>query len=151
MQQAKLPIDGSHGVQYCNTEMQWSFLMIAVSAFVSLMLVGCGSSQAGASLAPTSTPAPAAQDLEGERLFSQNCAACHGDQAHGTKQGPPLVHKIYEPSHHSDAAFVSAVRNGSKQHHWPFGDMPAQPQVTDAQVKAITAYVRVLQKDAGIR
>ena len=29
--------------------------------------------------------------------------------------------------------------------------MPAQLQVSDAQVKAITAYVRELQRDAGIR
>lgn len=91
------------------------------------------------------------QGMDGEQLFVQNCAACHGVQAVGTKQGPPLVHKIYEPSHHGDAAFVLAARNGSKQHHWQFGDMPAQPQLTEAQVKAITAYVRALQRDAGIR
>jgi mono/diheme cytochrome c family protein len=116
-----------------------------------MLLAGCSVMRAGASAAPTTTPVATTQGLDGERLFSQNCAACHGAQAVGTKQGPPLVHKIYEPSHHGDAAFVLAARNGSKQHHWRFGDMPPQPQLTEAQVKAITAYVRALQRDAGIR
>ena len=130
--------------------MKRSFSVIATIAFSALLPVGCASTQS-ASPIPTATLVSTAQDLAGKHLFDQNCAACHGEQARGTKQGPPLVHKIYEPSHHSDAAFVSAARNGSKQHHWPFGDMPAQPQVSDAQVKAITAYVRELQRDAGIR
>ena len=72
-------------------------------------------------------------------------------RATGTQIGPPLVHKIYEPSHHSDAAFLLAVRNGTVQHHWNFGNMPAQPTVTDAETREITLYVRALQREAGIR
>ena len=95
------------------------------------------------------TSAPGA--TRGEQLFNQTCAACHGVRATGTQTGPPLVNKIYEPSHHSDAAFLLAVRNGSVQHHWKFGNMPAQPTVTDAETREITQYVRALQREAGIR
>ncbi len=146
-----MPIDGSRGSEYLHNHMRLAKHFAVLSVAFAVLLVGCSPMLTGATASATATPEAALQEPDGERLFSQNCAACHGEQARGTKQGPPLVHKIYEPSHHSDAAFVSAARNGSKQHHWPFGDMPAQPQVTEVQVKAITAYVRVLQREAGIR
>ncbi|UWQ63167.1 cytochrome c [Leisingera caerulea] len=87
----------------------------------------------------------------GKRAFDAVCAECHGDNAAGRNgMGPPLVHKIYEPSHHGDAAFLLAVRNGVSAHHWKFGNMPAQQGLTDADVKGITRYVRELQQANGI-
>lgn len=87
----------------------------------------------------------------GQRAFDATCAACHGTNASGKMGfGPPLVHKIYEPSHHSDMAFVMAVQNGVRSHHWPFGDMPAQSGLTKADVGGIIAYVRELQRANGI-
>ena len=97
--------------------------------------------------APPATPA---EHLEGERLFTANCARCHGAGARGTELGPPLVHIIYEPNHHSDAAFYLAARKGVVAHHWKFGDMPPQPQVNREQLAMIIAYVRWLQRNAGI-
>ncbi|NRF11385.1 MULTISPECIES: c-type cytochrome [Agrobacterium] len=41
----------------------------------------------------------------GAVTFDTTCAACHGINAAGTDVGPPLIHRIYEPSHHSDYAF----------------------------------------------
>ncbi|WP_328600481.1 c-type cytochrome [Mesorhizobium xinjiangense] len=80
------------------------------------------------------------------------CAACHGDDAGGRDGiGPPLVHIIYEPNHHSDAAFLLAARSGVRQHHWGFGDMPPVAEVEDAEIAAIVAYVRALQRANGIR
>ena len=73
-----------------------------------------------------------------------------GRAATGGATGPPLVHKIYEPGHHADAAFLLAVRQGARAHHWSFGDMPPIPGVSDAEVGQIVAYVRALQKEAGI-
>lgn len=87
---------------------------------------------------------------DGQILFEENCAQCHGDRGGGTPEGPPFVHDIYNPGHHSDAAFLLAVRNGVRAHHWPFGNMPPQPQVSDPEVEAITAYVRALQEENGI-
>lgn len=88
----------------------------------------------------------------GKRAFDAVCAACHGENAAGRNgMGPPLVHKIYEPSHHADAAFLLAVRNGARAHHWRFGNMPPQRGLTGAEVKSITRYVRELQRANGIK
>ena len=86
----------------------------------------------------------------GEALFASNCVACHGEQGTGTTAGPPLVHEIYEPGHHPDASFQRAVQEGVPQHHWEFGPMPAMPGLSEEQVDDIIAYVRQLQRDAGI-
>jgi mono/diheme cytochrome c family protein len=91
------------------------------------------------------------QEQMGQRAFDAACARCHGTNAQG-KQGiaPPLVHKIYEPSHHGDAAFLLAAQNGVRAHHWRFGDMPAVEGVTRAEVLDIVAYIRALQRKNGI-
>jgi mono/diheme cytochrome c family protein len=86
----------------------------------------------------------------GRTLFDANCLVCHGPAALGTRQGPPLVHPVYEPAHHADAAFTLAVRRGVRAHHWRFGDMPSLPHVTPEQTGEITRYVRFLQRRVGI-
>ncbi len=86
----------------------------------------------------------------GRDLFEANCATCHGADAGGTPSGPPLVHKIYEPSHHGDPAFLAAVRNGVRAHHWRFGDMPPVPGLSEEQVADIVRFVRALQRANGI-
>ncbi len=87
---------------------------------------------------------------EGAALFERKCAECHGREAKGTDKGPPLVHRIYEPSHHADAAFYLAVRQGVRSHHWPFGDMPPVEGVANEEIAQIVGYVRGLQRVAGI-
>ena len=86
----------------------------------------------------------------GERAFDANCTECHGRRALGTEQGPPLVHIVYEPSHHADGAFVLAVQRGVRAHHWGFGDMAPIPGLSGEEVAEIIAYVRFLQRQAGI-
>lgn len=88
----------------------------------------------------------------GKAYYDSVCAACHGANGQGQDGvAPPLVHKIYEPSHHGEAAFMIAPRNGVRAHHWPFGNMPpVQEKLTDAELKAIIQYVRELQKENGI-
>jgi len=87
----------------------------------------------------------------GKLAFQSNCLACHGENAVGQKGvAPPLVHKIYEPSHHGDESFQRAVAVGVRAHHWKFGNMPAVEGLTRGDVKAIIAYVRELQEANGI-
>jgi mono/diheme cytochrome c family protein len=86
----------------------------------------------------------------GKPLFESNCASCHGADLGGTDKGPPFLNRIYEPSHHGDAAFQMAAKNGARAHHWKFGDMPPVPGVTPDDVAHITAYVRMQQRKAGI-
>jgi len=99
----------------------------------------------------TFDPGPVPTELAGgEAAFNRTCVACHGARAVGTDLGPPLVHIIYEPSHHSDEAFRRAVALGAVAHHWSFGSMPAQLGVSSEEVEAIIRYVRWLQSKAGI-
>lgn len=125
------------------------FLGIGLGMVVAA-LAACESNatnQDGAKPAGGSTPA----DVQlGEAKFNANCAACHGVRAVGTKQGPPLVHKIYEPNHHADVAFQRAAANGVRAHHWEFGNMPKIEGVTAEDVDHIIRYVRWLQREAGI-
>ena len=87
----------------------------------------------------------------GQLGFEAKCAACHGVNAAGQDGvAPPLVHIIYEPSHHGDEAFQRAAAMGVRGHHWPFGDMPPVEGVTRGDVTMIIAYIRELQRANGI-
>lgn len=87
----------------------------------------------------------------GQRAFAAGCADCHGENAAGKEGfGPPLIHRIYEPSHHADMAFFLAVERGVRAHHWSFGDMPAQSGLTRAEIASIISYVREVQTANGI-
>ncbi len=86
----------------------------------------------------------------GQKLFDANCSACHGKNAAGTDNGPPLVHILYEPNHHGAGAFYRAAKYGVQSHHWSFGNMPPIVSVTKPDVTSIIAYVRALQVANGI-
>jgi cytochrome c len=106
----------------------------------------------GAPMAQVSLPTALSQEAEiGKRAFEAKCAACHGENAVGQNGvAPPLVHKIYEPSHHGDEAFIRAAQNGVQSHHWKFGNMPPVEGLTRADVQYIARYVRELQRENGI-
>jgi mono/diheme cytochrome c family protein len=94
-------------------------------------------------------PVPA-EFQQGEALFERHCSSCHGEKALGTESGPPLVHIVYEPSHHADFAFYMAVTQGVRAHHWRFGDMPPVPGLQQEEISQITSYIRWLQRQVGI-
>lgn len=108
--------------------------------------------QAAAPMVDVALPEALSANAEiGKLAYDAKCAACHGANAAGQDGvAPPLVHKIYEPSHHGDAAFLLAAKNGVRAHHWRFGNMPPVEGVTDGDVKMIVAYVRELQRANGI-
>ncbi|WP_417614869.1 c-type cytochrome [Oceanisphaera sp.] len=91
------------------------------------------------------------QAQQGKLAYEDNCASCHGADLKGTRQGPPFIHKVYEPSHHGDEAFYRAVANGVRAHHWRFGDMPPVAGVTREEVGDIIAYIREQQRANGIK
>ncbi|MCR8549247.1 cytochrome c [Salipiger sp. P9] len=107
---------------------------------------------AGAPMVAVSLPDNLSAQAElGKRGFDAVCAACHGENAAGKDGfGPPLIHKIYEPSHHGDMAFFLAAERGVQAHHWRFGNMPAQKGLTRADMVSIVSYVRELQRANGI-
>ncbi|HCE71851.1 c-type cytochrome [Ruegeria pomeroyi] len=108
--------------------------------------------QPGAPLAEVTLPTELSQNARiGQRAFEAKCAVCHGQNAAGQNGvAPPLVHPIYRPGHHADAAFLIAARNGVRAHHWKFGNMPPVEGITDGEVQMITRYIRELQQANGI-
>ena len=129
------------------TAMRQARLPILVGAIALAALGACDSSQPKPAVGQGTLPA----ELQaGEAKFNANCSACHGQQGKGTQVGPPLVHKIYEPNHHGDAAFQRAAAIGVKAHHWEFGNMPKIDTVTTADVDEIIRYIRWQQRQAGI-
>jgi mono/diheme cytochrome c family protein len=116
------------------------------------MSAGTAPDPGGTSLAVVTVPDNLSEQAQiGQRAFAAKCAACHGENASGQNGvAPPLVHKIYEPSHHGDMSFVLAVKNGVRAHHWRFGDMPPVDGLTQSDVMNIVAYVRELQRANGI-
>ena len=98
-------------------------------------------------------PAPGfvASADQGNILFHEHCARCHGAEGSGTPQGPALVSQTYRPGHHSDLSFHWAVKNGVTQHHWKFGNMPPQPQISPEDAANIVAYIRRQQRKKGIQ
>ena len=127
-------------------------------SFFCLFFFGCSENGSNAQsvsssspeiLASANTPLPA-ELKEGEAKFNKFCSRCHGRQGTGTDNGPPLVHKIYEPNHHADMAFQRAAAQGVRAHHWKFGNMPKIEGVVPEDVTQIIGYVRWLQRQAGI-
>ena len=111
---------------------------------VSLLLVACGSTTAEPAGRPGSDEA-----TSGAGVYAASCASCHGDDLRGTDKGPSHLSIVYEPNHHGDASFRSAILNGVPQHHWNFGDMEPVEGLSAAEIDAVIAYVRTEQERLG--
>ena len=84
----------------------------------------------------------AAFGAEGAALWAQNCASCHGKDGSGaTTMGKKLGVKDYSKDQgFSDAEATNVIKNGK-------GKMKAyKDKLSDADVKALVAYVRSLKK-----
>ena len=84
----------------------------------------------------------AAFGVDPAALWGQHCASCHGKDGSGnTTMGKKLGVKDYtkEQGGFSDAEAANVVKNGK-------GKMKAYKQLSDADVKALVAYVRSLKK-----
>ncbi len=110
----------------------------------AIVLGACGSD-----VAETSSPA-AGEDVEaGEEVYASSCASCHGADLRGTDKGPSHLSIVYEPNHHNDDSFRSAIANGAPQHHWGFGNMLPVEGLSDDDVAAVIAFVRSEQERQG--
>ena len=118
----------------------------AVAAAACAVLISACSSSDEADIVP-------AQDAElvaaGEAIYQATCSSCHGSDLRGTDRGPSHLSAVYRPNHHSDAAFLLAVKVGVAEHHWRFGAMDPIPGLTDEDVAAVTAFVRDRQRTEG--
>ncbi len=135
------------------------FVYPVIGVCILLMAIGCGGERDpqreptesnGVGQVAVTGPSLSDTARAGEELFNANCSVCHGANASGTGQGPPLIHKIYEPGHHPDFSIRNAVRQGVREHHWVFGDMAPVAGVSSDDVEKIICYVREMQKANGI-
>jgi mono/diheme cytochrome c family protein len=121
-------------------------LVPALGLVLALSLAACGAPTGGDTGIPVQDPDLVA---EGDVLYQVNCASCHGADLKGTDLGPSHLSVVYEPSHHGDGAFEMAIRIGTRQHHWPFGDMAPVEGLSDEDIEAIIAFVREAQRLKG--
>ena len=83
---------------------------------------------------------------KGQLLYEKYCSSCHGSDLNGSDEGPPMLHAFYKPSHHGDKAFYRAALQGTKQHHWEFGDMPPVEGMTRKKMDSVVPYLRYYQQ-----
>ncbi len=125
-------------------------VLILLAAGVASVVWRITAPSGGGPLVSVAVPTLTGTARAGQTAFNANCATCHGENAAGGDKGPPLVHDIYNPGHHNDRSFYVAVTRGVRRHHWNFGDMKPQSQVTREDMAAIITYVRELQAANGI-
>jgi mono/diheme cytochrome c family protein len=126
-------------------------LMLAPLLMVSLFVAGPLYADHNKSHVNVEVGDLSANASKGQVVFNSNCASCHGVNAAGGIGGPPLIHTLYNPGHHSNKSFVSAVRNGVNQHHWKFGNMPPQRQVAFGDMVYLMKFIREVQEQNGIK
>ena len=86
---------------------------------------------------------------DGAAVYQQYCAECHGVDLRGTDKGPSQLSIIYEPNHHGDYAYRVAIREGTREHHWWYGDMPPVEGITDLEIEKVISYIRAEQERLG--
>ena len=86
----------------------------------------------------------------GKKKYQASCSVCHGKWLEGTRQGPPLMHGFYKPSHHGDPSFYRAALKGVQAHHWKFGNMPPIAGITRKDMDSIVPFIRWLQQEKGL-
>ena len=117
--------------------------LIAYVCF-TVVLIACGQSDN----APTTVPL-VADETDGATIYEARCASCHGGDLRGTDEGPTQLSIVYEPNHHSDDSYRSAIRTGAAEHQFNFGDMEPVADITDEQIESVIAYVRAQQELLG--
>lgn len=108
--------------------------------------------------APASTVSTATMEaiasLEGHSLYTAHCAPCHG--AAGGARGPAAIALSVAPRDFwrepfryvstlngvpTEEDLIQSIRYGRR-----FGEMPANPQLTDAELRALEKYIREIQR-----
>lgn len=124
--------------------------LIIAGLFAGIFMIFAGGKTGKSHIVDVKLPALSEASVKGQAVFRDNCSQCHGGKAQGTQQGPPLIHKYYEPNHHADGAFYRAATHGVISHHWRFGNMPPIRTVTTEDMSKIISFVREVQKANGI-
>ena len=135
--------------------------LIACCALLSLFCIGCseekldqsGNQATVASVAsPTSAnafPMTADAIAKGRAIYSNSCSACHGSSGKG--DGPAATSLNPKPRDHTNGAYMDkltndhifkVIRYGGSMFGYP--TMPAQPNLSDDEIREVVAFVRTL-------
>lgn len=121
---------------------------IAVGLFIFLLLTGCDQkpsvSASSTGLMPKRQYDQAVLD-QGRKIYSENCAQCHGANAEGATNWhkrnedgtfpPPPLNGTGHAWHHSTAVLTDMIKNGSKPGE---GNMPAwKDRLSDEQISTV--------------
>ncbi len=119
---------------------------LATVALIAVGLLGTGGAYALVTTSASAETSAAAEDqlVEGQKLFAANCATCHGVNLEGTSQAPSLIGV-------GAAAVDFQVGTGRMPLAATGPQGEKKPvQFTDAQVKALAAYVASLAPGPAI-
>lgn len=119
--------------------------VLTLLAGAGLIIAACGSEQAESDSGLVAGTAEA----RGAEVYESSCASCHGADLRGTDEGPSHLSIVYEPGHHTDDSFRSAIANGAQQHHWTFGDMKPVEGLSETDIEDVIAFVRSEQQRQG--
>lgn len=113
----------------------YAVVVLGLALVGTLYAAVTGAGQSNASTAPTSLQAQIAQ---GQAIFDQTCATCHGLQAQGTAVAPSLIGV-------GSAAVYFQVSTGRMPLREPGAEADRKPpQLTPAQTRAVAAYIQAL-------
>jgi len=108
-------------------------MAFGLSAFLRSTAAADSNSALETNASPTQVVSAPTEEL-GRKLFEQNCAHCHGDDARGD-EGPNL-HDLKL----GDARIAKRIKEGVK------GEMPRfGSKLNDRDIEALTAYLRSLK------
>lgn len=135
--------------------------LIAGALVLGLTLVGCGEREqqtappANAPAQPQAGPQPGSTPqvsvADGQKLFQQTCAACHGMEGQGVPNlGKDMRVSAFIKAQSDDEllAFIKRGRMPSDPGNTTGVAMPPKggnPALQDGQLRAIIAYIRTLQ------
>lgn len=117
-----------------------AFIASLVAA-TAVLVLSPAPAPAGEAHAPRTVASHPVSDLadDGERLFAQSCASCHGPEGRGTSHGPSLLRA-------GSASADFQLRTG----RMPFTGQPGEqtkrkpPAFDDASIRALVAYVATI-------
>ena len=122
----------------------------SIAALGMVLVLGCGSNDAGASARWLSFDAgpPPPELKRAEVLYNSYCLSCHGRQGRGEGLGPPLLDSLFLAPLVTDDDALRAVTAGANQRAYSFGAMPPVPILAPAEALQVIEYVRWLQQRA---
>lgn len=134
-----------------------------IRMFLTLMFLGVVAAACNANSVPVTfegNTIDSAVVQEGQQIYLQFCAACHGSEGQGQfpddplmpdetgRYGAPPQNEVGHSWHHDDALLFRYVQQGGMGDPDVFYPMPAfGEQLSDEQIVAVIGYIKTLWTD----